>query len=302
MRLACLDLGTNTALLLVGEYDPQSREWLKVYEDVSQYVRLGQGLSQTGRFHPEAITRLETALTKFSEILVRYQIDPRSLIAVATASARDARDSKQLFTDIHKRYGIEFRTITGEQEASLSFLGGVMTTSQASRSVVLDLGGGSTECQTALHGVSFPVGSVKLTEKFFPNSLVSDQEVWSAQEYLDTLFTAETPKLLHKDLSWIGVAGTCTTLAQMQLGLKDFDKEKIHGVELSCGDVHRWMSDLKMRPVQERIAIVGMDPNRADVIFAGALILWRVMEVFQVRTLKVSVRGLRYGLPQLLGD
>ncbi len=299
MLKACLDLGTNTALLLVGDWDEDSQTWSRIESDRSVYVRLGQGLVETKKFHPDALRRLEAALGEFSETLKQYGIPAREVIAVATASARDAIGAEELFAKIEKQFGLRFQTLSGEQEARGAFLGGVISTADQHSTVVVDLGGGSTECQTALGGVSFPIGSVKLTERFFPNEWVSDEEVWVAQEFIDEILKKELNRFHGRNLHWVGVAGTCTTLAQMQLGLAHFDASRIHGCEISVGDAHRWMSELKMRSRSERLELVGMDPNRADVLFAGALLLWRVMENFSAKSLRVSTRGLRYGLPQL---
>lgn len=299
---ASLDLGTNTALLLVGDFDEAGRRWTKVFSDESYYVRLGQGLAETRRFHPEAKQRLFKALDRMLLTLADHDLDAGKVLAVATASARDSLDSEDLFREIKTRYGLVFRTLTGEQEAQGAFYGGLFSDSAAESSVVVDLGGGSTECQMVGAGVSFSIGSVKLTEMYFKNNPVTDAEIWEAQEYLDGLFSDKY--LLFKKsrpLNWIGVAGTITTLAQVHLGLEKFDAHAIHGTELTRGDIHRFLSDFKMRTADERKLMRGMDPNRADVILAGSLILWRLMETFDVRSIRVSTRGLRYGLIMVPG-
>jgi exopolyphosphatase/guanosine-5'-triphosphate,3'-diphosphate pyrophosphatase len=147
-------------------------------------------------------------------------------------------------------------------------------------------------------GQSVDIGSVRYTERFLKSDPVTDDEFWACQDAID----AEVAKLREargkapSDVELVAVAGTATTLAAIHLGLPEFDAAKLDGAILTRGDVHRLVEDLKWRSVAERMRLAGLEEKRADVILAGALILWRAMEVLGFVELKVSTRGLRFGV------
>jgi exopolyphosphatase/guanosine-5'-triphosphate,3'-diphosphate pyrophosphatase len=164
-------------------------------------------------------------------------------------------------------------------------------------SAIIDIGGGSTELIAASGGQSVDIGSDRFTERFLKSDPLTDAEFWACQEAIDI----ELEKLktwrtrLRGQVDLVGVAGTVTTLAQWHLGMHRFEREKIDGAELTRGDVHRMVEELKWRTCRERLDLPGVTEGRADVLLAGALILWRAMEVFSFAELRVSTRGLRYG-------
>jgi len=142
------------------------------------------------------------------------------------------------------------------------------------------------------------MGSVRFTERFLKSDPVTDAEFWSARDAVEeTLAKAKAWRTsLPKDAALVGVAGTVVTLAQWQLGLTAFNAEAINGTVLTRGDIHRMVEELKWRTVAERKALTGIEPGRADVLLAGALILWRALESLDFPKLVVSTRGLRYGV------
>jgi exopolyphosphatase/guanosine-5'-triphosphate,3'-diphosphate pyrophosphatase len=163
---------------------------------------------------------------------------------------------------------------------------------------VIDIGGGSTEFRSLDRGLSLQMGSVRFTERFFKSNPVTDTEFWAARDAVDeTLAGARAWRdSVSPETELIGVAGTVVTLAKCQLALPTFDAAAIDGAELTRGDVHRLVEELKWRTIDERKALPGVESGRADVLLAGALILWRSMEVLGFPRLRVSTRGLRYGV------
>ncbi len=300
MIRASIDLGTNTCLLLVIDGE-------RVLHDESRVVRLGQDVVRTGRLHPEAMERARTCLRDYVKIADGLGVPASGILAVATAQARDASDAKPFFDGLEQTLGLRFRILSGDEEAHATFLGAAVTGSDPSRMVVMDIGGGSTELVAqsgssgALSGESLGIGAVKITEKFLPSDPVTDSEFWAAEDAIDR----ELQKMLgwrkglaprSGDLQFTAVAGTAVTLAMLQAGMTEFRASEIDGFILTRGDAHRLVEELKWRTVEERKALPGMEPKRADVILAGALIFWRAMEVLDFPVARISTRGLRYGV------
>jgi exopolyphosphatase/guanosine-5'-triphosphate,3'-diphosphate pyrophosphatase len=150
-------------------------------------------------------------------------------------------------------------------------------------------------------GRSLDIGAVRFTERFLKSDPVTDEEYWAAQDAIDSALEALKPwrESLPGGAELVAVAGTATTLAAWQLDLAKFDASRIDGLFLSRGDVHRLVSGLKWRTVAERRALPGVEEGRADVLLAGALILWRAMEVLGFPGATISTRGLRYGVMAL---
>jgi exopolyphosphatase/guanosine-5'-triphosphate,3'-diphosphate pyrophosphatase len=296
MRKASIDLGTNTALLLVA--DVEAGVVLSVLHDQSTMVRLGQEVDRTHRLHPDAAARTLACLRGYAAKLMGFGVKPSDVVAVATASARDAENGAEFFAQVARETGLVFRTISGDEEARSMFLGGLLPGMNPARSAVIDIGGGSTELRSIDRGLSLQMGSVRFTERFLKTDPVSDTEFWAAQEAVDRAFGEARAWRdgIPRETELVGVAGTVVTLAQWQLGLSQFDASAIDGSELTRGDVHRMVEELKWRTTAERKAVPGIEAGRADVLLAGALILWRALETLGFPKVRVSTRGLRYGV------
>lgn len=287
-KLASIDLGTNTCLLLVLDGE-------KVLHDESNVVRLGQGVDQNKKLHPEAMERTFQCLKKYAEIVRRLGVEPSQVMAVGTAQARDAENAKDFFSKIKTEIGFQFQTLSGDAEAKATFVGAALPGMDPSKIVVMDIGGGSTEIVQSDGGKSLNIGAVRMTERFLKSNPVTDEEFWKCEAAIDEALQEMKSRISSKN-TFVAVAGTAVTLAMIQLGLKDFDRSKIDGFTLTRGDAHRIVEELKWRSVDERKEMVGMEPKRADVILAGALIFWRVMEVLGFEKAVISTRGLRYGV------
>jgi exopolyphosphatase/guanosine-5'-triphosphate,3'-diphosphate pyrophosphatase len=297
---ASIDLGTNTCLLLLANCDVVSGEVLDVLSDHSTVVRLGQGVDRARTLHPEAMARTLECLRRYSDEVRAAGLLPSQVIAVATSQARDARNGREFFDQVEKETGIKFRVISGDEEARASFLGGLLPGMTPLSTCIIDIGGGSTELVSAQGGTSIDIGSVRFTERFLKTDPVTDEEFWACEEAIDRELESLIPwrKTLPQGAQLVGVAGTATTLAAWQLGLPHFVASRIDGLELSRGDLHRMVEELKWRTAEERRQLPGVEPLRADVLLAGALILWRATEVLGFSSVTISTRGLRFGILQ----
>lgn len=307
---ASIDLGTNTCLLLIREWDGQHE---KILVDESTVVRLGQGLDASGALHPDAMARALACIENYAKIVIEHGIDPAAVVAVGTAQARNASNTDSFFSEVQEKTGIQFRTLTGTEEAQATFFGASsLPQSKQGRIVVMDIGGGSTELvslsiktgagASKIVGTSLGIGAVNLTERFLKSDPVTDDEFWKCEDAIDRALETLVPwrQSLTEQMDGppvlIAVAGTSVTLAMIQAELEEYDRKVIENISLSRGDAHRWVEELKWRSIAERKQLIGMESKRADVILAGALIFWRVMEKFDFKAAQISTRGLRYGV------
>jgi exopolyphosphatase/guanosine-5'-triphosphate,3'-diphosphate pyrophosphatase len=295
LRCAGIDIGTNTALCLIADTDGKTVETV---EDHAEIVRLGEELDRSGELKPEAISRTLAALQRYVERI--RALGCAHVMGVGTEALRRARNG-HLFvneaTSLLGSVGGRFFVIDGEREAKLSWravraafpdLEGVRT--------VLDIGGGSTELLVGdqeIEGVvSLPIGSVRLTERLLRQDPPSEEEKAELVRTIDAqLATAPPPRG-----TVVGIAGTVTTLAAMSLGLTSYDATRVHGMTLSYEILQNMTTRLGETPLADRRRTPGLDPKRADVIYAGAVILERVLHRAGARELLVSDRGIRWGL------
>jgi exopolyphosphatase / guanosine-5'-triphosphate,3'-diphosphate pyrophosphatase len=298
MKRASIDLGTNTCLLLIGEWDPLKKQLSSVIGDHSTIVRLGEGVDQNRMLQPQAIERTIECLKNYLEQVRVQGITPESVICVGTSQARDAKNSHEFFSRIKNETGFQFRVLSGDEEARATFLGALLPGMNPATSWVIDIGGGSTELISVSQGQSLDVGSVRFTERFLRSDPVTDDEFWSCQEAIDQEIEkfSDWKKASEGISNFVAVAGTATTLAAWNLGLKQFDSGLVDQCTLSRGDVHRMVEELKWRTLEERRQLPGIEPKRADVLLAGALILWRSLELLGFTECHISSRGLRYGV------
>jgi exopolyphosphatase/guanosine-5'-triphosphate,3'-diphosphate pyrophosphatase len=299
MKRASIDLGTNTCLLLVQEGE-------KVLHDESNVVRLGEGVAASGLLNVAAMERAKHCIEKYVHIATALGVPASEILAVGTAQARDAKNASGFFGGLEASLGLRFRILSGDEEARATFLGARLPGVDSSRMVVMDIGGGSTEIVAMpgleMLGQSLPMGAVKITELFLKSNPVSDDEFWAAEAAINQQLTVM--KSWRSDLQtqikgapiFTAVAGTAVTLAMLQHGMGHFQADQIDGLKITRGDAHRLVEELKWRSIDERKVMTGMEPKRADVILAGALIFWRVMEELDFAEAFISTRGLRYGV------
>ncbi|MCP4264461.1 MAG: Ppx/GppA family phosphatase [Candidatus Brocadiaceae bacterium] len=296
MLRASIDLGTNTCLMLLA--DVESGQIKKVLGDYARIIRLGEGVDKARILQPEAIERTLRCLTEYNEIVSDAGILFDDVVCVATSQARDASNGKKFFARVEAECGFRFRVISGKDEARMSFMGSLLPGMESSHHAVVDIGGGSTEFVTAQEGRSIDLGSVRFTERYLKSDPVTEAEYIDCLERIDCKLEGLKGwrGSIPADSRMLAVAGTATTLASWHLGLKEFDAAKIDQVELASEHLHKMVEGLKRMTVAERREQVGIEPKRADVLLAGAVIMWRSMEKLNFPSCNISTRGLRYGV------
>ncbi len=296
MKVAALDLGTNSFLCLVAEV--QSGEIKKIYSDQVEIVRLGQDVNRTKQFHPEALQRARTCLIRFRKTLDEQK--PTKILAMATSAARDATNADELF-QIGRELQIPIEIIPGGKEAEITFKGSISGLPKDNKvRAVIDIGGGSTEIiagtrQKIFGGRSLNVGAVRLTEMFFPHQPPKPDELQKFDQHLSPLVLGLVEELKsYKVEELIAVAGTPTELVAATLG--EFNAAKIDGYQITTKQLGDWIQKFKNSGTLERIENFGISKGRADVILAGSLILENIRKAFGFPAITVSTRGVRYGV------
>ena len=285
MRVAVIDIGTNSTRLLIADVENQSG--VRALHTALVTTRLGEGIGQA-RLLPPAIDRTLAAVEDYLAIISRWRVE--RIIAVATSAVRDAVNREDFLTVAHRRTGLQVRILSGEEEAGYSYRGVLSGLAvNRRRKVVMDLGGGSTEF-TWLRGRriccrSVDVGAVRVTEGRF-----SDDWILSLLSCVLDEVREVSPMVL------IGVGGTVTTMAAMAMSLKVYDPALVHGFTLTAGQVEDMLALLMTTPLEERYRLPGLQPERADIIVAGVRIVQLVMRNLGLTDLKVSEADIMYGL------
>ncbi len=312
MKVAAIDCGTNTVLLLIAEWERGRQPRLRRIAEHMEMPRLGQGLDATGRLQPEAIERGLAALQR--QRIRAQEAGAEHLLAIATESVRAAKNGDEfLAAAASPMIGVKLRVVGGDEEARLSYrsvaesIAGPSARDAAStapRSVV-DIGGGSTELivgrgRSMQAHRSVPIGSVRLTERLIRSDPPSPAEQQALMAAIDHAIAA----LPESQGELVALAGTATTVASLHLGaaMPTYDGERIDGMRLSVADLGDLVARLARLTVTERRALPGLDPRRADVIYAGAAILWRIALRAGVHEFSVSDRGVRWGAVEELID
>jgi exopolyphosphatase/guanosine-5'-triphosphate,3'-diphosphate pyrophosphatase len=296
-RIAVVDLGTNSTRLLVADvFDGQVRE----LERRTTITRLGQGVDATGRLADEAIARVSEALAVYREVIDR--LGAERIIAVATSAMRDAANGPAFREEIRERFGIDAQTISGDEEARLTFLGATSGRDADSETLVIDIGGGSTEYVTGRAGgdpgfhVSTRMGSVRFTERHLKSDPPEHEELTALAEDARGVIEADVPGEIRGRVEHgIAVAGTATTLAAIDQELDPYDPEKVHGYRVNLGACERIVAQLAALTVAERRHVTGLHPDRAPTIVAGALIMLESMRVFGLDEIEVSESDILHG-------
>lgn len=295
---ASIDIGTNSTLLLVAEV---SASGLRRVEDRATITRLGQGVDAARALAPEAIARTLEALRGYREVL-----DARGVVsvrAVATSAVRDAQNRDEFLAPAEAILGVPIETLGGDEEARMTFRGAVLglDVEAAARVLTFDIGGGSTEvilgspgARQASFARSVDVGAVRLTERHVRSDPPSELDLLAVRSTADHALSTLGAAPPHDAL--VGLAGTVTTLAAVYEAVVPYESARIHGMRLSRTAVDALASRLATLRLVERRAVPGLDPRRADVIVAGAVIVQAVMDWAGASSVIVSDGGVRVGL------
>jgi exopolyphosphatase/guanosine-5'-triphosphate,3'-diphosphate pyrophosphatase len=279
MRVAAIDCGTNSIRLLIADIEGNNfREVLRTME----IVRLGQGVDQSGQFHPDAIERTLAAVDKFAAEIAKRGVE--KIRFCATSATRDATN-RHLFVDgVRERLGIEPEVISGEEEAALSFAGAIQDFQESDGPfLVVDIGGGSTEFVFGTSKVesakSVNIGCVRMSERHFAQDPATQAQVDAARaDIVQAIAEAATIVPITKAKTLIAVAGTATTVAAAVLNLSEYDRYAIHLSRISAEQTHAASEMFLTQSREDRLALGYMHPGRVDVIAAGALVLSEIMK------------------------
>lgn len=297
-RTACIDVGTNTALLLVADLDPESDRIIPV-EHRQTIVRLGQDVDEGRIICREALDRLVACLSGYAERCRSLGVG--TILAAGTSALRDAANRDVIIAEVQRATGIELRCISGKEEAELTFFGAVAGIGAIPEPfTVIDIGGGSTEIITGTasavdRSVSIDIGSVRLTERFLTGLPPSTAQYDAALDEINRRLSESLAPFLTSTQTVFGVAGTLTTIAQVTMGDLRFDPEKVQGFRLEFDQVHRLLERLRLLPLSAVVAL-GIPEGRADVILMGTLILHQFMQQLGADAVTVSIQGLRFGM------
>lgn len=295
MRVAALDLGTNTFLCLIADGDKNGIR--TVVRDEVEIVRLGQEVDRTGELHPEALSRAHATLTRFRKLIDETGGVDR-VLGVATSAARDVRNGHELLR-MGDELNLPLNVIAGAEEARLSYAGACAEFTDQKHRLVVDIGGGSTELilgrgRELLFSRSVDIGGVRLTERMVPKQPVPPADREKILAHVREQVKASTDEIREHGVEEIlAVAGTPTALAAAELG--GFDRNKVDGYVLSLEKLQEWADRFAAMSVEEKRTKYQLG-GRADIIFAGVTILCGVIEALGMKGATTSVKGLRYGV------
>jgi len=301
VRLAVVDIGTNSVLLLVGEFRPDGGFTAMI--ERCTITRLGQGVDAGGALTDAAIERTVTALRAFAAQVEELGVEHRA--AVGTSALRDAANAAAFLKPAAQALGCPVEVIGGEREAAL-MLNGVRGGLDAlpARVTLFDVGGGSTELIRCAGPeveelLSLDIGAVRLTERYLRTDPPLPDEVAAIERAAADALVA-LPSAGRDTV--IGIGGTVTTLVAVKQGLADYDTERVNGSTLTAAEVHKMAQRFAAQPLDERRRIVGLDPARADVVLAGVLIVAALLARLDAGEMTVCDRGVRWGLLRELGE
>ncbi len=275
MIVGAVDLGTNTTRLLVA--DVEDGTVARALHRESRITRLGEGVDARRRLLPVPIARVRNVLTDYRRIA--ESLGAARVLAVATSAVRDAENGEAFLGEIEWSYGFATRLLSGDEEAELTRRG-VGATEPGT--LLVDIGGGSTELGLDDFHVSLPIGSVRFTERYGEDVARSRAEA-----------RALLPELEPR--SAVGVAGTITTLAALDLGLERYDSDRVHGHRLTREGAARQLERLAALPLSERREVPALEPERAPVIVAGGAILLAILDRYGLDAIVASERDILDG-------
>jgi exopolyphosphatase/guanosine-5'-triphosphate,3'-diphosphate pyrophosphatase len=307
-RRAVIDIGTNSVKLLVA--DVSGRSAIPLLEK-SEQTRLGSGFYETSRLQPEAIAKTSRAVAEFKNEAAQW--NPASIRVIATSAARDALNQADLVRAVHDASGLSVEIVSGEQEADWVFAGVTSDPNLAAAPLlILDVGGGSSEFivgegSESTFRQSFQLGTVRLLEMLRLSDPPLEAEWQNCRAWLSDFLARQVgPKLepalrrcARGPVQLICTGGTATILARMELSLQTFERERLEAVRLSREAVSSQQRRLWSLSLEARQKIIGLPPNRADVILTGAAIFSMVMDSFGFAELRISTRGLRFAAVML---
>ena len=299
MRVAVVDIGTNSTRLLIADVDADS-DSVKELVRRSEVTRLGHGVDADGALADESIERVLRTLDDYREAIDSH--DCEANLAVLTSAVRDASNGPAFAARVRDQYGLDAKVLTGDEEAQLTFLGAMSGRPALGQpTVVIDIGGGSTEFvigsgHTAGFHVSLPAGVVRMSERHIHSDPPDPEELQDITFDVRTVFRDGLPEQERAAVvRGIAVAGTATSAAAIAQELDPYDPERVHGYKLSLGIIELLLARLADMDEARRRQVVGLHPDRAPTIVAGMILLGEALRAFQLDEIEVSEHDILQG-------
>jgi exopolyphosphatase/guanosine-5'-triphosphate,3'-diphosphate pyrophosphatase len=300
-RVAVIDIGTNSTRLLVadvagGRVSPVDRR--------STVTRLGRGVDLSGHLSAEAIEDVCAAISDYVGIL--EELGAETVDAIATSAVRDAGNGSAFIAELRERFALSARVLDGEEEARATYLGATSESLPTEPTLVVDIGGGSTELvvgtgsEVSFHD-SLQAGVVRHTERCFSGDPPTPEEMEALAADVRSLIAMSVGAGIEVSQG-IAVAGTPTSLAAVEMELEPYDPTRVHGHVLALPSIQRMLSQLASVPLAERVEIPGLHPDRAPTIVAGVVILIETMRAFELEEIAVSEHDILYGTALAAAD
>jgi exopolyphosphatase/guanosine-5'-triphosphate,3'-diphosphate pyrophosphatase len=293
-RVAVIDVGTNSTRLLVADVDGGK---VSPLERRSTVTRLGRGVDLSGHLAGEAIDDVCTAIDGYIGIL--EELGAEAVDAIATSAVRDADNGSAFIAELRERFALSARVLDGEEEARLTYMGATSEAPPSEPTLVIDIGGGSTEmivgtgADITFHD-SLQAGVVRHSERCISSDPPTAEELEALAADVRGLIEGSLGAGIEAEAA-IAVAGTPTSLASVELGLEPYDPARVHGHVLALPSIQRMLSQLASLPLAERVEITGLHPDRAPTIVAGVVILVEAMRAFGLEEVTVSEHDILYG-------
>lgn len=298
MLLSSIDVGSNTIRLFIGRVE--NRKIIRLRTGMV-ITRLAAGIGETGLLNADNMEKSVSVLKAFSDIISVYGIS--HIRAVGTSALREAKNSEEFMRRVLSETGINIEVISGEEEAELTAKGVLFDLEKRDASFIVDIGGGSTEwifCRNSSPTElgTIPTGVVRLSDNHIKSDPPSKADILSLKKESDTVLSGlktQMGHLINSRTVFIGTAGTITMLASIDIGLEVYDHEKIHRHNISLKKLYDISGRLISIPLSERKKMIGLEPERADLIIPGILFTINIMELFGFDNILVSDNGLLEG-------
>jgi exopolyphosphatase/guanosine-5'-triphosphate,3'-diphosphate pyrophosphatase len=292
--MAVVDIGSNSTRLLVADVESGC---VSEVERQSRVTRLGRGVDLSGQLSAEAIEAACDAIADYLKICRESGVE--KVEAIATSAVRDASNGSAFVAELRERFALSARVLDGEEEARLTYLGATCEHSPGEPTLVVDIGGGSTELivgtgeEVAFHA-SLQAGVVRHSERHISSDPPTALELEALAADFRSLIESATVTA-PAATAGIAVAGTPTSLASIAIELEPYDPKQVHGHTLTLPTIQRLLSQLASAPLSKRVEITGLHPDRAPNIVAGVVILVETMRAFGLEQIAVSEHDILYG-------
>jgi ppx/gppA family phosphatase len=290
MKVATVDIGTNSMRLLIADYENNKIFNRKKYVEVT---RIGKGVDEKGMISGEAINLNSSVLEKFISLAKSKRCE--KIRVIGTSALRDSKNSDEFIKKAYEKTGVNIEIISGEMEANLGFLGIKSILDEKKYTLTIDIGGGSTEFILGnrdgelVFSKSENIGVVRLTERFLKLDIPSDIEIIEMDKYIETVIGDTIDVLKRYDIGkFIGIGGTATSISSMIQKMEIYCSDKIHNSKIYYDELLEIYKNLKKMTLEEKKMIVGLQAKRADVIFTGVCIMKKIMSMLDIEYVTVS--------------